>query len=517
MEKGVLSGERLTCPWHAACYNVETGDIEDGPGFDKLPVYVTEVDSAGELSVLLPDAVEKFATKVAPHVCPASVADQRSFVIIGSGPCAQAAVETLRSEGFGGRITMLSKEGSLPYDRTKLSKNMAVEPEELVLRPAEWYKTASVAMRQAVVTAVRTVEREVVIEGGEVIKYDRLLCASGGPARTFRPGEGFVTPGAESSGIFPLREGVHSKGIEDAFNALGPKKARVVIVGSSFIGMEAAAYLVASKKAEHVTVVGMESEPFERVLGPAVGRYMRETHEAKGVQFEMRAKVLEFEAGPRTKAVKGVRVEIAGVPGFRTIDADIVILGAGIIPAVEYLKASAGVTLLARAPGGVEVDSYLGMAGSGAAPDVYAAGDIAYFPYSPPGSAAPHGTRIEHWDVAIDQGRVAARNMLGQRVRYGGIPFFWTSAYGKSLRYAGHALSTADVILHGELKGEGASFVAYYVVDGRVAAVAAWNREPFGVAALELLRAGAMPAPEVLRAVKDFDLVAALHAHSRKA
>lgn len=503
MEKGVLAGDRLTCPWHAACFNVETGDIEDGPVFDKLPVYAVDVDSSGDVWVSLPTSADKVLSKETPHMCSAHTGDTRHYVIIGAGPCGLAAAETLRQEGYGGRITLLNREAALPYDRTKLSKNMAAEVEGLVLRKEEWFAKHGIAVRLGVeVKAVRSAEHEVVLTNGEIVKYDKLLCATGGPARTFKPGEMFVTPGAELANIFPLREGAHSEGIEKLVDSIGADKVKVVIVGSSFIGMEAAAYLVGSKKVKSVRVIGMEAEPFERVLGVKIGAFMRSVHEEKGVKFHMKAKVNKFVG---KDGVTGV--EITGADGKAEIlAADVVILGAGIIPSVEYLKETAGVSLLTKAPGGVEVDAGMAIAGATAAADIFAAGDIAYFPYQPPGAHAAHGTRIEHWDVAIDQGRVAARNMLGQGVKYSSIPFFWTGQYGKSLRYAGHSLKTDDIIFHGDVKGLDSSFVAFFVADGRVAAVTTWNKDPQGVAAMELMRLGAMPEVSLLRDAKQVDL-----------
>jgi apoptosis-inducing factor 3 len=141
------------------------------------------------------------------------------------------------------------------------------------------------------------------------------------------------------------------------------------------------------------------------------------------------------------------------------------------------------------------------------AADVYAAGDLAFFPYH------GHATRIEHWDVAYDQGRVAARNMLGERVPYGSVPFFWTASFGKSLRYAGHCLKTDDLIVHGSLDGlADGGFVAYYVTGDDVTAVATLNKDPQAVAAMELLRLGALPSPAELRAAPGTDLAVLLKA-----
>ena len=178
-----------------------------------------EVSDDGRIYVTLPDTPAPM--RVQPPFTPKSNRDTQSFVIIGGGAAAAAAVETLRSEGYTGRITMLVKEAAAPYDRTKLSKNMGVsDASELALRsnPAFYTETLGVTMRLGVeVSAVRPDAHEVELVGGEVLRYDKLLCATGGPARTFRKdvaGEGFVIEGAQLNGIFPLREAVHAEGIE---------------------------------------------------------------------------------------------------------------------------------------------------------------------------------------------------------------------------------------------------------------------------------------------------------------
>jgi NADPH-dependent 2,4-dienoyl-CoA reductase/sulfur reductase-like enzyme len=274
--------------------------------------------------------------------------------------------------------------------------------------------------------------------------------------------------------------------------------------------MEAAAYLASAKKAKSVTVVGMESVPFERVLGKQLGALFQALHEARGIKFVMNTTAASF-AGSREGAVTGVVLKSG-----ETLPAELVIIGAGIIPSVGYLKDTAGVSLLGRAPGGVVVNEFLQ-----AASDIYAAGDCAVFPYAVGGAGAGgalHQVRIEHWDVAIDMGRCAALNMLGRGRAFSTVPFFWTQQFGKSLRYAGHAQSTEDVIIQGtlDLKSPAeASFVAYYVVAGVVAAVATFSKDPQGVAAMELFRLGALPSPEQLRGkgpAEHVDLVALLAA-----
>ena len=215
---------------------------------DALTSYPVQVTAAGEIYVDV-DVRQPVSRGRTPHMCKhAPSVDQRHFVIIGAGAAAATAVETMRSEGFQGRITMIAKEPALPYDRTKLSKNMAVTAEEVALRKPAFYPDAlGVELKLgATVATVDTASREVVLAGGERIAYDKLLCATGGPARTFRKPEAFTIPGAEAGNIFPLRDCSHSEGIERAVATLG-KDLAVVVVGSSFIGMEAAAYLRKSK------------------------------------------------------------------------------------------------------------------------------------------------------------------------------------------------------------------------------------------------------------------------------
>jgi hypothetical protein len=177
--------------------------------FDGIPAFKTHVTEGGDVYVELPDRVPR---QVTPHMCPASAADKRHFVIIGAGPAGLAAAETLRENGFAGTITLLAKENALPYDRTKLSKNMAVALEDIELRKAPFLQERGITLRLGVsVTAVRPEAHEVVLSDGQTVRYTRLLCATGGPARTFKAPESFVIPGADLRNIFPLRDAVHAE------------------------------------------------------------------------------------------------------------------------------------------------------------------------------------------------------------------------------------------------------------------------------------------------------------------
>ena len=246
----------------------------------------------------------------------------------------------------------------------------------------------------------------------------------------------------------------------------------------------------------------------ERVLGRNVGEMLLKIGAAKGVKYHMRCTVGRFVAGADGRSVAAVELMQAGSL-VATLPADLVIIGVGIVPAVEYLRGAAGVTVHEAAPGGVAVDEFL-CAGP---EDVFAAGDIAYLPYphAEAGAEAPR-VRIEHWDVALDQGRCAARNMLGARAAYAAVPFFWTSVFGKNLRSAGYCHKPAflfradagdEIITHGSLDpAAGGKASVFYVVGGRVASVVTCNRDPEAAAAAELIRMRRMPSPAELRATE---------------
>ena len=236
--------------------------------------------------------------------------------------------------------------------------------------------------------------------------------------------------------------------------------------------MEAAASLRERKLS--VTVVAPGAVPFEKTLGAEIGGLFRRVHEARGVEFKLGAGVTRFEGDGAAAAVvldSGERVE-----------ADLVVVGVGVRPATDFL---AGVGL--HEDGGVFVDRHLR-----AAEGVYAAGDIAYYP-SPSGERR----RIEHWRTAQQQGRVAAHNMAGKSVEFDGVPFFWTRQFDAGLLYVGHAEGWDEIVYDGDPRSQ--DFLAFFVSGGRVQAAAGMNRDRDLAAIEELMRAGRMPTPALLR------------------
>lgn len=235
--KGVTSGDRIMCPWHSACFNLTTGDIEDGPVLDAIPSYQCRV-SGGRVLVRVPRQFPR-SHKRQPRMCRSRHGDNRVFLVLGGGPAGAAAVETLRQEGYTGRIVLVNAEKHLPYDRVKLSKNMSVTANDVCLRPEDFFREHDVEVIVGhAATIVDPTAKAVRLDDGRTLRYDKLLLATGARCRSFRQGERFTIPGAELGNVFTLRTVEDARAIETAV----AESSNVVVMGSSFIGMEAAAY-----------------------------------------------------------------------------------------------------------------------------------------------------------------------------------------------------------------------------------------------------------------------------------
>jgi apoptosis-inducing factor 3 len=464
LAEGVLSGERIICPWHHACFNVASGDVEEPPALDSLPCYEVRVEGEN-IIVSLPDDVADRRTPVMTKEY--SSADDRLFVILGGGAAGYTAAQTLREDGFQGRILMITREDRLPYDRPNLSKDYLqgyAEPQWMPLRADEFYAEQDIeVMRGKEVVRVDAADKTITFKDGGALTCDSLLVATGGTPRQLG------IPGSDLKNIFVLR----SFSDTDAIIKAAQKSSRVVVIGASFIGLEAASSLRERKLS--VTVVAPDRVPFEKTLGPEIGSLLRQVHEAHGVKFKLGASAASFEGDD---AVKTLVLDTG-----ERIEADLVIVGVGVRPATAFLE---GVQL--HEDGGVYVDRHLR-----AADGVYAAGDIAYFP----SSLTTKRQRIEHWRTAQQQGKVAAHNMAGKETEFDGVPFFWTRQFDAGLLYVGHATSWDEIIFEGDVRSQ--DFLAFYVKDNRVLAVAGMNRDREMAAIEELLRLHQMPTPDRLR------------------
>ncbi|WP_158809343.1 NAD(P)/FAD-dependent oxidoreductase, partial [Beijerinckia sp. L45] len=291
------------------------------------------------------------------------------------------------------------------------------------------------------VVSLDTEARTITFEDGRSLSYDSALLATGGVPRPFD------VPGHALSGVHLLRTPADAEAI--VRTAEGARRA--VVVGAGFIGLEAAASL--RERGLDVTVVAPQTAPLEDRLGTLIGNVFRRVHEREGIVFQLGQEVeaLEGEDG---------RVTRVRLKGGAVLEADLVLAGLGVTPATDQFRGAR------REDGGLAVDAHLKVVDG-----LYAAGDIAAFPLYGNGPR----TRVEHWRVAEQHGRVAALNMIGQATPYDAVPVFWTIGFLKRLDYVGHAATWDDVVVDGDL--EKPDFLAFYVEHGAVKALAGWGRD----------------------------------------
>lgn len=460
LSEGTLRKGRIRCPWHQACFDAVSGELEEPPAIDSLPGFDVSVED-GEILVEIPDNVsDSRLPEIASHE-PSE--DERTFVIIGAGASGHSAAESLRHFGFKGRLVMITKEDFTPYDRTQLTKIHLAENKRdaPLLREREFYDRHDIQIITGrKVTSLLHSDRKIKLENGDSLTYDKALLATGGKPRELK------VPGSELKAVLTLRS------IEDAnrINSLASKSDEIVIVGASFVGMEAAGSL--TERGLSVTVTAPETLPYENTLGEKIGQMYKHVHEENGVEFRLKNKVKRFEGGGSVDKVV--------LEDGTELEADLVLMGVGIEPVTDYLS-----DVGTGEGGSVRVDENLKVQ-----EDLYAAGDIVRFP--DPRDGQP--VRIEHWRLAQQHGRVAGLNMAGEDVVFSSIPFFWTRQYGFSLQYVGHCEDWDDVIHWGDVPSR--DFIAFFVEEGEVRAAAGCGNGRDMAAIAELMEAGDMPSVE---------------------
>ena len=464
LAEGVLCGTRVMCPWHHAVFNIVNGDMEEPPALDALTCYDVRVEGE-QLFISVPEDGSDRRTPVMAQRDTA--ADSRQFVIIGAGAAGYAAAQTLREEGFRGNVVMITREDRTPYDRPNLSKDYLhghAEPEWMPLRPDQFFKDHDIQLvLNREVTRVDAHSKTITFDGGETMEYDALLVATGGaPVR-------LNIPGSDLRNVCVLRSFTDA----DSIIETAARSRRVVVVGASFIAMEAAYSL--RERGLEVTVVAPSAEPFETTLGAEIGALFRRAHESHGVRFKLGSIVYRFEGSHKVEAVM--------LDNGESIETDMVVLGAGVRPVTHFLE-----HVELDHAGGIVVDSRMR-----ATDGIYAAGDIASFTDVRTGDRM----RIEHWRTAQQQGRVAARNMAGRDVAFDGVPFFWTRQFEVGLVYVGRAASWDEIVFDGEVSSH--DFLAFYVKNEHVLAVAGMSRDREMAAAEELMRLNRMPTREQLK------------------
>jgi NADPH-dependent 2,4-dienoyl-CoA reductase/sulfur reductase-like enzyme/nitrite reductase/ring-hydroxylating ferredoxin subunit len=413
--EGVVVDETVRCPWHHACFDLQTGEALRAPALSPIPTWSVE-QRDGKIFV----GAKRAQPQAKPRRKTAGGAPER-IVIVGGGGAGFAAAEMLRRKQYEGEIIMLSGDEAPPVDRPNLSKDYLAghAPEDWVpLRPDSFYSDNAIDLRlNATVAGVDPRLREVALVDGSRLRYGRLLLATGAePVR-------LSIPGVDQTQVHSLRSLADCRVIIERAKTAR----RAVVLGASFIGLEVAAALQA--RGIDVHVIAPDKRPLERVLGPQLGDFVRALHEEHGVVFH-----LEDTAG----SIDGKQVKLKG---GNVLEADLVVAGVGVRPRIE-LAERAGLAM----DRGIVVDAYL----ETSAPGIFAAGDIARWPDPHSGEAI----RVEHWVVAERQGQVAALNMLGRREIFTAVPFFWSQHYDVPINYVGHAEAWDELAVEGDIAGK---------------------------------------------------------------
>lgn len=345
-------------------------------------------------------------------------------VIVGAGLAAVHAVETLRTEGYAGSLTIVGAEPQLPYERPQLSKEFLKGADFGLAHEAEWYAERDVR----VLTSTRATDLDlddgtITLDNGERLSFDAVLLATGAVPRTLD------LPGIRSARMLRTIDDA-----EDLRASLLPG-VRVALVGGGWIGLEVAA--AAREAGAEVVVLEMAEVPLGNVLGAEVAGRLADLHARHGVEIRAGVTVEEIEPG-------GVRV------GGELVEADLVVVAVGAVPETS-LAEGAGLEV----SNGIVVDEHLRTAD----PRVYAAGDVAQARHTTLGPL-----RVEHWDNAIRQGRLAALAMLGKDAAYDWQPYFFTDQFEFSMEYVGRSAPDDEVVIRGDV--DAPAYIVYWLREG---------------------------------------------------
>jgi len=390
-----------------------------------------------------------------------------TFVIVGAGMAGGKAAETLREEGFDGRVVLLGGEPERPYERPPLSKDYLRGESEragvYLQEDAGWYDEHDVELRPSThVESLDVAARAVVLAGGERIDYDALLLTTG--AEPKRP----PIPGTDLDAVHVLRTLEDSDVLRGVLDAGG----RLVVVGAGWIGSEVSAS--ARERGMDVALVEPQSVPLEGVLGPELGAFYRDVHADHGVQLHLGTGVEAIEGDGRAERVR--------TSDGTVLDCTAVLLAVGVAPRTQLAEDVLDVD------NGILVDASLRASADG----VFAAGDVANHAHPLFGRL-----RVEHWANALEQGPSAARAMLGSDVVYELVPYFFSDQYDVGMEYAGHSAPGDTVVFRGDPATR--EFIAFWLRDGRVTAGMNVNVWDVNEHLQELVRSGASVDPDRLR------------------
>ncbi|NXR72193.1 AIFM3 factor, partial [Pycnonotus jocosus] len=475
LSKGVLRGERLRCPWHGACFNIRTGDIEEYPTLDCIPCFKVTVEDGkvfitAQKKVLTLPAVTEHRQHLGLRRC---LLNKNTVLLLGGGVAALVCAETLRQEGFTGRIIMATREKHVPYDKAKLTKEMNLKPEDMYLRKPEFLKAQGIEfLPEKEAVSVDFQKQRVRFMDGSSQKYQQLLIATGSHS-------GFLkVPGADLQNICTLQTPEESSKILKL--ATGKN---LVIVGASFIGtrLDQASRLPAPARDTNGISLQQQSCLPGFWLGTAVfiaWNFLMNTQTSpfqmlqnKGVKFHMKTELSELKG-------KDGKVTEAVLANGENLPADVVVVGIGSTPNSSFLK---GTSIARDDKGAILVNLHM----QTNIPNVFAAGDVVTFPVE---LLDGNRSSIHHQQVAEAHGHCAALNMLQRGKELHTVPYFWTTMLGKSIRYAGCGKGYTDTVVKGSLEQQ--KFLIFYIRDGHVTAAASLNCDPVVSLIAEVLYLG---------------------------
>ena len=479
--EGLRCGNRVVCPWHHGSFDSRDGTLLEPVAMRGLTQYEL-TDDGDSLTV-------NTSAKIDKRIENDKLIDTHTL-IVGGGGAGFMTANQLRHTGYGGKITIISADDKAPYNRPLLSKMFLagkMDEKYLLLGGADWASKNNIDLRlNQTVSEVLPNECTIVIKDqsghSEQQTADFLVVATGAEPK--------IPPfkGAELDGVYTLRSMDDAKDIKAASD-----NQHVVIVGTGFIGMEAASALMQAAKAASITIVGRSRRVMSNIVSESVSNALIKLHEDQGVTFAFGAGVDEING-------EGGKVNSITLSDGSKLAADVVILGTGVAPRTELLNE-------VNAPDGVQVNDHLQLRDG-----VYALGDIAK------ATNQMGRMRIEHWRVALQHGMVTAAAILNQdniNSLEERIPFFWTGQYGKSLRYSGHAATPDNNILFGS--PDNLDYIEYYFDDDgedtRASAASSLGRDKELIAFSELLRRGHAPTRAQINA--GFDIIEQAQALSR--
>ncbi|NXQ22550.1 AIFM3 factor, partial [Peucedramus taeniatus] len=464
LSKGVLRGERLRCPWHGACFNIRTGDIEEYPALDCIPCFKVTVEdgkvfiTAKKKVLTLPAVTEHRQSLGLRDTSRRCLLNKNTVLLLGGGVAALVCAETLRQEGFTGRIIMATREKHVPYDKSKLSKEMNLKAEDIYLRKPEFLEARGIELwteKEAV--SVDFQRQKVHFMDGSSQKYHQLLIATGSHSAFLK------VPGAELQNICTIQTPEESSKVLELASGKN-----LVAVGASFIGTRLELCVPAAARDTN----GISLQPGAAAELPAwllAGPF--QMLQNKGVKFHMKTELCELRG-------KDGKVTEAVLANGEKLPADVVVVGIGSTPNSAFLK---GTSIARDDKGAILVNLHM----QTNIPNVFAAGDVVTFPVA---LLDGDSSSIHHQQVAEAHGHCAALNMLGRGEELHTVPYFWTTLLGKSIRYAGCGKGYTDTVVKGSLEQQ--KFLIFYIRDGHVTAAASLNCDPMVSLIAEVLYLG---------------------------